>query len=96
MAELTFTISPKAYPPPSWGGSTGKAPDPSKSFLLQDPEIELIGKLNGQPDVSRRFNSPQPPYSLTIDLADLSSLEIRISYFLTVNRVRRRVFTATA
>jgi hypothetical protein len=95
MAELTFTVSPKAYPSPSWGASTGRALDPSKSFLLQDPEIELVGKLNGQPDVSRKLTSPQSTYSLTIDSAGLSSLEIRISYFLTVNRVRRRVFTAT-
>jgi len=95
MAAFTFTVSPMAYPPPNWGNTAGKAADPSRSFLLQDPEIELIAHLDGQPEISRKLTSPQRSYVLTVDAAGIKSLELRVSYFLAVNGFRRRVFSAT-
>lgn len=94
MALLSLSVSLQTYSAPEGGSATRKAPDSSKSFLLQSPVIELVSTYADNRSASVDIRSPQPLYSLEFEANNLRNLELRLSYFLTVNGKQVRIFHA--
>jgi hypothetical protein len=94
VTRSTINLGLAAYEAPRWGGAHGPRPEPGKSFLLQDPEIELVALYTDGRREATASRTVQPTHSLGFEGSGLREIELSVSFYLTVNRQRRRVFHA--